>query len=74
MSLPLAGEGGVGVLPQTLVWRIDFPHPPRFGAQLRSRRHSRSFRFGVLIGTAAKAAYAPPQAGEVSEADVIDFT
>jgi hypothetical protein len=36
--LPRAGRVGVGVLPQIALIerRIDFPHPPRTGAQLRS--------------------------------------
>ena len=29
IPLRLRGRVGVGVLPQTLVRRIDFPHPPR---------------------------------------------
>jgi hypothetical protein len=57
---PLAGEGGVGVLPQNaLVERID-PHPPR-----SFERHSRSLASAFYFGRPPMAAYAPPQAGEV---------
>jgi hypothetical protein len=48
LPLPLAGEGRGGDASVKLVRGIDFPHPPRSGAQLRSERHSRSFASAFL--------------------------
>jgi len=38
LPLPPAGEGGVGVPPQTALIEGMNPHPPRSGAQLRAER------------------------------------
>src|SRR5205807_10355929 len=63
LPLPrLRGRAGVGVPPRVALfeWR-EFPPP----ASHHSMRHSRSFASASLKRRPPKAAYAPPQAGEV---------